>query len=224
MEIKFGLHKKHAEHIDRWIDFAIAAKTRKLTVDLFGGPKFLLSRKLLHAHLPREESYNIPSRLFYCDIGSYLQCLELTSVALQLPADFKGFLNLKNLTLADVSVTDEDVHRMLSRCNLLEFFDISYCTMVTRIRICHPLSQFKHFLVSSCPLLQVIELNCSPMTLEYTGYMVPIKFASTSRLTSVRIKLLSHIAPLYYIVTGFPATLPSLETLTLQCSAQCEVC
>ncbi|CAL5059842.1 unnamed protein product [Urochloa decumbens] len=69
---------------------------------------------------------------------------KLTTVSLQLPSDFKGFMNLKSLTLVDVSITDEDVQCMLSKCNLLEFFEIAYCGMVTCIRMLRPLDRLKH--------------------------------------------------------------------------------
>ncbi|KAL6636924.1 hypothetical protein ACP70R_024496 [Stipagrostis hirtigluma subsp. patula] len=218
LEVKHRLHNKHADHIDRWVNFAIASKTKELIIDL-GGNKISLSRTLLCGiQRVREEPYDLPSQLFSADNGSCLTFLALTSVSLQLPSVFKGFLNLKNLTLVDVSVTDEDVQCMLSRCICVEFLEIAYCRMVTSIQISHPLKQLKHLLVDTCPLLQVIDLNCSPITLEYTGTMIPLIFASTSRLTNIHIKFLTFHSALYYMVFEFPSTLPSLETLTLYCA------
>nr|XP_034579237.1 F-box/FBD/LRR-repeat protein At1g13570-like isoform X2 [Setaria viridis] len=219
MEVKHMLHNKHANHVDRWINFAIASKTKELIIDLNGGFKLSLSRDISRGiYRDKGEPYNIPPQLFSADNGPYLQRLELTSVSLHLPADFKGFLNLKKLTLVDVSITDEDVQCMLSRCNLLEFFEIAYCRMVTSIRMPKPLNQFKHLLVDKCPLLQVIELNCSLTVLEYTGTVVPLIFTSTCRLKNILIKFMTCHAALDYMVTGFPSTLPSLETLTLHCA------
>lgn len=217
MEVKFGLHNKHAAHIDRWVNFAIAAKTKELVIDLSGGHGILSFRNLSYdIHRVREEPYTVPSQLFSTYNGSHLKHLDLTTVSLRLPADFIGFPNLKHLTLVDVCMNDEDVQRMLSGCNLLEFFKIAYCRTATRIKISHPLDQLKHLVLDDCPLLQEIELNCSPMTLVYSGTVVPIVLASSSRLTSISIKFLTayHDA-LNYIVTGFPSMLQSLETLTL---------
>lgn len=36
MEIKFRLHNSYAYHIDRWVNFAIASKTKELIIDLSG--------------------------------------------------------------------------------------------------------------------------------------------------------------------------------------------
>jgi len=140
------------------------------------------------------------------------------SLSLHLPSDFKGFLNLKSLSLVDVSITDEDVQCMLSKCNLLEFLEIAYCKIVTRIRMLQPLDHLKHLVVDICPKLQKIELNCSPTTLKYTGATVPLIFASTSRLTNISVVLLTYYqSALSYIVTGLPSTSTELKTLTLLC-------
>ncbi|KAF8660682.1 hypothetical protein HU200_057508 [Digitaria exilis] len=154
------------------------------------------------AYTETGEPYSIPPQLFSADNGPYLQRLELTSVSLHLPADFKGFLNLKKVTLVDVSINDEDVQCMLGRCNLLEFFEIAYCRMVTSLRMPKPLNLLKHLLVDKCPLLQVIELNCSPIILE---------------LKNIIVKFITCQSALDYMVTGFPSTLPDLETFTLHC-------
>lgn len=47
--------------------------------------------------------------------------------------------------------------------------------------------------------------------------MVPLIFASTSRLTNISIVFINYQSALSYIITGFPSTLPRLETLTLHC-------
>ena len=219
MEIKFGLHSKHADHIDRWVNFAIASKTKEFVINLSGRAKSLFFTELAcRKQIVREEPYNLPSQLFSRNNGSYLRRLELQTVSLQLPSDFKGFLNLKSLALVDVSITDEDVQCMLSKCNLLEFLEIAYCKIVTRIRMLQPLDHLKHLVVDICPKLQKIELNCSPTTLKYTGATVPLIFASTSRLTNISVVLLTYYqSALSYIVTGLPSTSTELKTLTLLC-------
>uniref|UniRef100_A0A0D9WB38 Uncharacterized protein n=1 Tax=Leersia perrieri TaxID=77586 RepID=A0A0D9WB38_9ORYZ len=219
MEIKFRLHGKHAEHIDRWVDFSIASKTKEFVIDLSGQDKnsFFLDLSCRKRSVT-EEPYNLPSQLFSPTNGLYLRCLEFTTVSLKLPADFKGFVNLKSLSLVDVSITDEDVHCMLSKCNLLESLEISYCRTVTRIRMLHPLDRLKHLVVDICPILKEIELKCSPTTLKYSGTMVPLIFASISRLTNLSILFLTYQSALSYLITGFPSTLPRLETLTLLCA------
>jgi hypothetical protein len=222
MKIMFRLHSKHADHIDSWVCFAIASKTKEFVINLSGGSRGLFFERFSCGivrirRMVGEELYCFPSQFFSPNNCLHLRCLELWSVSLQLPCDFKGCLNLKSLTLVDVSITDEDVQCMLSKCNLLEFFEIAYCSMVTSIRMLHPLYRLMHLVVDICPKLQEIDLNCSPTTFQYSGRMVPLKFASTSRLTNINVVFLTYQSALSYMVTGFPSTSPRLETLTLYC-------
>jgi len=218
MKIRFRLHSKHADHIDSWVSVAIASKTKEFVINLSGGSRgifFLRGGRI--RRMVGEEPYSFPSQFFSPNNCSHLRCLELWSVSLQLPSDFKGCLNLKSLTLVDVSITDEDVQCILSTCNLLEFLEISYCSMVTSIRMLHPLDRLMHLVVDICRKLQEIELNCSLTTFQYSGRTVPLKFASTSRLTNINVVFLTDQSALSYMVTGFPSTSPRLETLTLYC-------
>uniref|UniRef100_A0A0E0KWR6 F-box domain-containing protein n=1 Tax=Oryza punctata TaxID=4537 RepID=A0A0E0KWR6_ORYPU len=108
MKIKFRLHSKHADHIDRWVNFAIASKTKDFVIDLSGYAKTAFFRDLsCGKRTVREEPYNLPLQLFSPNYGSCLRCLELTTVSLQLPTDFKGFFNLKILSLVDRTVVPE---------------------------------------------------------------------------------------------------------------------
>lgn len=221
MKIRFRLHSKHADHIDSWVSFAITSKTKKFVINLSGGYRGSFFERLSYGgrimRMVGEETYSFPSQFFSPNNCSHLRCLELWSVSLQLPSDFQGLLNLKSLALVDVSITDENVQCMLSKCILLEFLEIAYCSMVTSIRMLRPLDQLMHLVVDICPKLQEIELNCSPTTLQYSGNMVPLIFASTSRLTNINVVFTKYQSALSYMVTGFPSTLPRLETLILYC-------
>jgi hypothetical protein len=202
----FRLHSKHAAHIDTWVHFAIASKTKESVINLSGKPKSAFDTEVdFRKWLDREEPYGLPSQLFSPDNGSYLRYLDIRTVSLQLPSDFKGFRNLKSLTLVDVSITDKDVQWVLSKCNLLEFFAIAYCIMVTSRRVLHPLDLLKHLVVDRCPELKEIELCCSPTTLMYAGEIVRLlKFASTSRLTNINVRISHGRSALSYIITGLP--------------------
>ncbi|RLN24706.1 hypothetical protein C2845_PM07G21510 [Panicum miliaceum] len=128
MEIKFGLHSKHADHIDRWVNFAIASKTKEFVIDLSGRAKSSFFTELARRkQIVREEPYNLPSQLFSPNNGSYLRRLELRTVSLQLPSDFKGFLNLKSLALVDKTIVPEGPFRFTYLRNLrLELILCSY--------------------------------------------------------------------------------------------------
>jgi hypothetical protein len=84
--------------------------------------------------------------------------------------------------------------------------------------VLHPLDWLKHLVLDHCPTLKEIELYGSPTTLMYTGEMVPLIFASTSRLTNINVFIRDCQSALSYILTGFPRASPRLETLTLMCA------
>uniref|UniRef100_A0A0A9F0D8 F-box domain-containing protein n=1 Tax=Arundo donax TaxID=35708 RepID=A0A0A9F0D8_ARUDO len=203
MEVQFSpLHNEHAEHIDRWVQFAIASKTKQLILDF-------------ELQYPTKEPYSFPFQLFDATSGSHLQSMKLGSVSLKQPGNIKVFLNLKKLELVDVNINDEELKFMLFNCNVLEFIGISRCKMLTTLHTPRPVNHLKHLQVSHCPLLQGIELNFGLITLEYEGALMQL--APPSTLRNVSIKSSDIGSALTYMFTEWPSTLPRLETLTLRC-------
>lgn len=202
LEVNFSpLHNEHAEHIDRWVRFAIASKTKQLIFDF----RFQYRGK---------EPYTFPFQLFNTSNGSHLQSLKLGSISLKQPANIKFFLNLKKLELVDVNITDEELKLMLCSSNVLEFVGISCCKMLTQIYTSHPMNRIKHLKVSHCPLLEGIELHFGLITLEYEGLVIP--FAPPSTLRNISIELSEICSSLAYLFTQLPSNLRHIETLTLR--------
>jgi hypothetical protein len=224
MEFRYPLLNKHADHIDQWIRFALVSKAKDLILHL---SSITFSRNIPYNELPahRPQLYSFPCHMFGSGEGSCLQCLQLSSVSLNLlPADFSGFPNLKRLVMVDVDITNEQVECLLSKCNLLEFIEIACCRMLTSLRARRPLNQLKHLKVQGCILVQQIEVKCCLTTLTYSGpTMVPLRFATTSSLRNVCVNLTSDTNALDHITTGFPSTLQNLERFNLRCNEH-EVC
>uniref|UniRef100_A0A0E0KW21 At1g61320/AtMIF1 LRR domain-containing protein n=1 Tax=Oryza punctata TaxID=4537 RepID=A0A0E0KW21_ORYPU len=78
------------------------------------------------------------------------------------------------------------------------------------------LNQLNSLLVSVCPLLQEIKLNCDVTVLDYRGPLIPLQLAIPSQITNVSLNLSTLISALGFIFRDFPSTLPNLETLTLK--------
>ncbi|CAL5020272.1 unnamed protein product [Urochloa decumbens] len=221
LEFRHPLHNKHADHIDRWIQFAVVSKAKELILHLSNASRTSLSRNMPY-ELPaqRPQPYSFPCHMFGASEGSYLRCLQLSSVSLKLPVDFNGFPNLKKLIMVDVNITNEHVEYLLSKCSLLEFIEIACCRMLTTLRALRPLSRLEHLKVQDCIFVEQIEMKCGLTILEYSGLMVPLQFATTSTLRNVRIDLTSDTTALDYITKGFPSTLQHLEALNLRCNEQ----
>ncbi|KAL6888481.1 hypothetical protein ACP4OV_009507 [Aristida adscensionis] len=204
MEVHFSpLNMEHKDHIDRWVRFAIASKTSQLVLDL-------------QVQRSTKEPYNFSFQLFDAISASHLQSLKLCSLSLNQPANIKVLVNLKKLELVDVNITDDELNKLvLSSCNVLEFIGISRCKLVTSLHAPHHLNHLKHLRVSHCPLLQRIQLNFSPTTLEYEGSLIPLAPHRTMR--NLTIRSMDIFSALGYIFTKLPSTLPDLEMLTLGC-------
>jgi hypothetical protein len=116
LEIQFRLHSKHAAHIDTWVHFAVASKTNEFVINLSGEPKSAFDTEVdFRKWLDREEPYDLPSQLFSPDNGSYLRYLDIRTVSLQLPSEFKGFRNLESLALVDVRCSVGAIQMQSSR-------------------------------------------------------------------------------------------------------------
>uniref|UniRef100_A0A0A9EC60 Uncharacterized protein n=1 Tax=Arundo donax TaxID=35708 RepID=A0A0A9EC60_ARUDO len=203
MEVEFSpLHNEHAEHIDRWVEFAIALKTKQPILDFV-------------VQYPTKEPYSFPFQLFDATSGSHFHSLKLGCISLKQPAKIKVFLNLKKLELVDVNITDDELKLMLYNSNVLEFLGLSRCKLLTRLQTPHPLNHLKHLQVSHCLLLQEIEFNFDLITLEYEGTLVPL--APSSTLRNLSMKSSDVCSALEYIFTELPSTLHRLEMLTLSC-------
>uniref|UniRef100_A0A0E0E7K7 F-box domain-containing protein n=1 Tax=Oryza meridionalis TaxID=40149 RepID=A0A0E0E7K7_9ORYZ len=150
--------------------------------------------------------------------SSYLLSMRLSAVSLNLPVDFKAFLNLKRLKLEHTNITDENMQILISNCNALEFLGIVDCGKLTRLSTSHLWNQLKHLHVESCHLLKEIELNLGLTKLAYKGTLIPLSPPGPLLLTNVCMKLQHARSSLGYIFTNLPSTLLHLETLSLQCS------
>uniref|UniRef100_A0A0E0LHB9 F-box domain-containing protein n=1 Tax=Oryza punctata TaxID=4537 RepID=A0A0E0LHB9_ORYPU len=203
--IKGRLDNECADHIDRWLHFASATKTKDLTFDF-------------KSWYPREGLYDFPFKLFGAMDSSYLLSMRLSAVSLNPPVDFKAFLNLKRLKLEQTNVTDENMQILILNCNTLEFLGIVDCGKLTRLSTSHLSNQLKHLHVESCHRLEEIELNFGLTKLGYKGTLIPLAPPGPLLLTNVCMKLQRARASLEYIFTNLPSTLPRLETLSLQCS------
>uniref|UniRef100_A0A0E0Q4B2 Uncharacterized protein n=1 Tax=Oryza rufipogon TaxID=4529 RepID=A0A0E0Q4B2_ORYRU len=189
--ILYELENEDADHIDRWLNFVIASKTKQLILDL-------------DPYYPKVAPYNFPFKLFNATNSLQLQALKLISVSLKLPANFMGFRNLQKLKLDCTDISDDDMQTLVSNCNALNFLGILYCGMLTRLQTSQPLNQLKHLQVENCTMLQDIQLNFGLTKLEYEGPLIPLAPPGPLLMTNVMMKLSDIDSALEYIFTKLP--------------------
>uniref|UniRef100_A0A0D9XVN7 FBD domain-containing protein n=1 Tax=Leersia perrieri TaxID=77586 RepID=A0A0D9XVN7_9ORYZ len=90
-EVRFALQKQHAEHVDRWVDFASASRIKHFVLDL--SPAVRTNRQ------SEGHKYEFLVNLLNGQNGSPIVSLRLGLVCLKLPSDFLGFTDLKKLEL-----------------------------------------------------------------------------------------------------------------------------
>uniref|UniRef100_A0A0E0KR57 F-box domain-containing protein n=1 Tax=Oryza punctata TaxID=4537 RepID=A0A0E0KR57_ORYPU len=122
--IKFELDSILVDHLNKWVSFAVSARTKHLSFDL---------APIRFAH--RDDRYIFPFEIL--DSGSIcrLQHLQFSFVSLQPPSWFGGFPNLRKLELNLVHVTRKELENMLCNCCCLEWMSMVRCHLKDELRI-----------------------------------------------------------------------------------------
>jgi hypothetical protein len=124
--IRFSLKKNAVNHLDKWIRFATASKSKIIEINLW--PK-------LESRRPGIKVYNFPLE----DLGArgvpFIQSLFLKDVSIKPHFGIRGLTNLKRLLLHDVEISGH-LPGLLKRCFSLEELDLIACTGV--VQLCVP--------------------------------------------------------------------------------------
>ncbi|GAA0176110.1 hypothetical protein LIER_29165 [Lithospermum erythrorhizon] len=117
--------------------------------------------KELVLQLADDEWFRAPSCLYSCH---KLTRLELVRCELEPPLKFKGFLNLKNLTLQQVVISQNDIEHLISSCPLLESLTLSYfdglelTIRAPNLKFLILEGEFKEICLENTPLLMAISV------------------------------------------------------------------
>ncbi|KAJ3685081.1 hypothetical protein LUZ61_014245 [Rhynchospora tenuis] len=111
-----------------------------------------------------EDLYRIPSPVFSCNT---IAKLEFFNCNLVVPSKLPGLQGVKSLELVDVTVADDHLRRMISRCKAMEKLVICACNKVKKIVIRAPslselvVSQSRPFAISlqSSPQLASVAVS-----------------------------------------------------------------
>ncbi|XP_021976615.1 F-box/FBD/LRR-repeat protein At1g13570 isoform X1 [Helianthus annuus] len=131
-------------YLDQWLLFLSRKDVQELNIGFCQGDWF-----------------RAPSCLFSC---KKLTALELVRCVLHPPLYFKGFPNLKHLTLQQVHITRDAVENLISSCTLLEsltllYFDSRKLTIRAPNLTCLVLEgEFKDICLENTPMLAVISV------------------------------------------------------------------
>ncbi|CAO2140757.1 unnamed protein product [Urochloa humidicola] len=191
-----------ARHIDTWVAFAAASRTKSLTLDL--KPERFSEYKDL---------YEFPFQLLDQGSISRLQHMQLSFVFLNPPSWFKGFPNLRKLHLQTLHVSRKDLENMLSHCHTLEWLNIDRCNLDDALMVDTPLSHLLYLKVDCCKLTK-IKFNAVNLAIfEYDGSFIPIDLAHSLKLKSANIEFdEDKVFP--HMLASLLSGLPGLQNLT----------
>ncbi|KAM7472089.1 hypothetical protein LguiA_010272 [Lonicera macranthoides] len=140
--VKFDWQIRARSDIDRWLNFALRKRVQRLELNLDG------------------------VRASWDDRYPFFAAPSLGS-----NDNINNFSCLRSLNLTHVDVRGEFLVYLLSNCPFLEFVRIISSTGLVNVRVVDPLPKLKHFEISCCYELEVLDISSAPnlTTLIYGG-------------------------------------------------------
>ncbi|XBI50114.1 hypothetical protein VPH35_113572 [Triticum aestivum] len=213
--IRFPLTSAHASNLDHWIDFAIAASTEKLFLDLDNKcckEGCMICAKGVNT---ASEPYEFLLGRFFYGRACSLDELTIFNCSIgRMPANLSGFSYIKYLMLARVSIVDETISNIVSSCCALESLVLQYCHQLIHLTASHArlqilVVQFCKSLVSICIRADNIE------SFVYMGYKINIDCEHTKFLDMLHVYYVNKDDCALDFISAFPK-LPKLEFLVIQ--------
>ncbi|CAO2163611.1 unnamed protein product [Urochloa humidicola] len=208
LEIKIDFVDGLIHHLDGWINFAVASRTKNLTFDL--KPKKFWERN---------DHYVFPFKFLNYGSMSSLQYMQLCFVSLRLPSQFRGFPNLRKLYLQAVHATRKDLEDVLSRCYKLEWLRIDRCHINDELMVDGQLPHLLYLYVEYCKLTRIKFEAVNLATFKYEGFTaVPIDLSHSSKLQNAYFWLNKAVFQL--VLISLLKGLPNVQNLTLRICSQ----
>ncbi|KAL6844329.1 hypothetical protein ACP4OV_026002 [Aristida adscensionis] len=208
--VRFPLRKRHTHHIDRWLKFSAASRTKHVVLDLCPGPK---------GSSDMDDKYSFPLDMFD---GSCVKNLCLGFVLLTLPSDFSGFKNLKKVSLDMVGITGE-LQCLLPECPVLEWLSITRCRLVG-LSISQQLSRLLFLRVQGNNLQRLNIQAPNLTTFEFKDKLIPIVLGESLNISKAEIDLFSSLDCFDYVFSELANPRSHVQSLSVNCWISGEVC
>lgn len=190
-------------HLNNWIDFAVASRTKNLTLDL--------KPERLWRYI-NNDRYVLPLEQFDNLSISRLQHMQLSFVSIKPPAHFKGFPNLRKLHVQFLHVSRKDLEHILSHCSSLVWLHIDKCNLYDCLTVDTPLSNLLYLHIELCELTRIKFHAVNLTTFVYEGKCIPIDLSHSLKLHSANIQF--HRPVFQRSVMSLLNGLPMVQNLT----------
>lgn len=176
--ICFDLDKTSKSAVDKWVDFAISKRVRKLELDLLENGEML-------RQAPR--NYVFPVKIFDRSSGLSVKRKPLTFSKTVCGKEME-IKFLKSLFLKCVNVSEEALAKLLSNCTGLQQLSIHGSGDLVNVKICGKALVLKYFEIVFCFGVKSIKIKDANLeSFSYLGPGITIKLSNLPMLKEISI-------------------------------------
>ena len=191
----YGYYSISSCHLDSWLHLALTLGTEELVLE------------------NTSMKYNLPLSLFSGKSGNSIRYLHLSFCTFRPTFRLGCFRSLKKLHLHNVSITGDELGRLLPDSVALEKLELAHCKEIICLKIPHVLLRLSCLNVAACRNLQVIKSeapNLSSLCFEWLHKDVHIPLGE-----ALHVKKLEMLRFKAFYYMQLPTILPNLEALTI---------
>ena len=195
--------------LDSWLQIALKPGLEELT--------FVLSET------ETMRKYNFPCALLSDRVGNSLKHLSLRFCDLHPTVELGPLRSLTRRDLCHLSITWNEVERLLSNSLALELLDLISCDEITCLKLSSTLQRLKGLRILVCQRLEVIESkapNLSSLCLR-SGCRLDFSLVETWQMKKLYLVQSNLI---YDARAKLPSVLPNIETLYIESQSEVHIC
>ncbi|XP_048537828.1 FBD-associated F-box protein At3g52670-like [Triticum urartu] len=185
-------------YLDSWLQIALKPGLEELT--------FMLSASI---------TYNFPCALLSDRVGNSLRCLRLGLCVLHRIVELGPLRSLTRLYLCHLSITWNELERVLSNSLALELLDLTSCNEIKCLKLSSALQRFKGLHILVCQSLRLIESKAPNLSSLYFRSGCKLDFSLVETWQMKKLYLVQSNV-IYDARTKLPPVLPNIETLYIE--------
>ncbi|VAI53498.1 unnamed protein product [Triticum turgidum subsp. durum] len=203
-------------YLDSWLQIALKPGLEELDFMLSASMSQTTGKYNFPCPLSgAKRTYNFPCALLSDRVGNSLRCLRLGLCVLHRAVELGPLRSLTRLYLCHLSITWNELERLLSNSLALELLDLTSCNEIKCLKLSSALQRLSGLHILVCQRLGVIESkapNLSSLRLR-SGCRLDFSLVETWQMKKLYLVQSNLI---YDARAKLPAVLPNIETLYIE--------